>query len=75
MKMKRILLPVLALVLYLGVYEGKVALYRQGHKTPVQVFAVPVSVFPREDQLALDAGIPIENQKQLTRLLEAYLSP
>ncbi len=75
MKMNRILLPVLALILYLGVYEGKVALYRQGHKTPVQVYPVSADFFPKEDQQALQAGIPIENQRQLSRLLEAYLSP
>ena len=70
MKIFRIFLPVMAIMLYLG----NLALYRQGHNVPVQVYAVPVTLFPKEDQSALSAGIPIENQKQLSELLEAYLS-
>lgn len=74
MKFFRIFLPVMAIMLYLGIHNGNLALYRQGHKVPVQVYSVPVTVFPKEDQTALAAGIPIENQKQLSDLLEAYLS-
>lgn len=74
MKFSRIFLPVMAIMLYLGVHNGNLALYRHGHKVPVQVYSVPVNLFPKEDQAALTAGIPIESQKQLTELLEAYLS-
>ena len=74
MKFFRIFLPLVAIMLYLGVHDGNLALYRQGHEVPVQVYAVPISLFPKEDQAALTAGIPIESQKQLTELLEAYLS-
>ncbi len=74
MRFSRIFLPVMAIMLYLGVHDGNLALYRQGHTVPVQVYEVSVSLFPKEDQSALAAGIPIENQKQLTELLEAYLS-
>ena len=74
MKFSQIIIPVMAIMLYLGIHDGNLALYRQGHKIPVQVYSVPVTLFPKEDQDALAAGIPIENQKQLTALLEAYLS-
>lgn len=74
MRFFRIFLPVVAIMLYLGVHNGNLALYRQGHKVPVQVYSVPVSIFPKEDQTLLTAGIPIESQKQLNELLEAYLS-
>ena len=74
MKFFRIFLPLMAIVLYLGVHNGNLALYRQGHQVPVQVYSVPVALFPMEDQAALAAGIPIESQKQLAELLEAYLS-
>ena len=74
MKFFRIFLPVMSMILYLGVHNGNLALYRQGHKVPVQVYAVPVTLLPKEDQAALTAGIPIENEKQLSELLEAYLS-
>ncbi len=74
MKYIRMLIPILVLALYLGIYEGKVALFRQGHKVPVQVYEVSADSFPQKERAALQAGIPIEDRKQLAKLLEAYLS-
>ena len=70
----RMILPVLALSLYLGVHNGNLALFREGHAVPVQVYPRSVEAYPRKDQLALSAGIPITSKQQLAELLEAYLS-
>ena len=74
MGMLRKILPMMALLLYLGVHDGHLALFRQGHNVPVQVYATAVSSYPLKDQQALTAGIPIKNNKHLAQLLEAYLS-
>ena len=74
MKFFRMLLPVLVLSLYLGVHDGKLALFREGHSVPVQVYPNLISTYPLKDQNALKAGIPITSKRQLAELLEAYLS-
>ena len=74
MKFFRTLLPALALTLYLGSYNGNLALFRKGCETPVQVYPYPVCIYPSEDQKALKAGIPIKSNEELTALLETYLS-
>ena len=74
MKFFRIILPVLVLSLYLGVHNGNLALFREGHSVPIQVYQQPVSAYPKKDQNALNAGIPITSKRQLAELLEAYLS-
>ena len=74
MKFFRIILPILVLSLYLGVQGENLALFREGHLIPIQVYEKPVSAFPIKDQNALRAGIPITSKRQLAELLEAYLS-
>ena len=74
MGMLRKILPVMALLLYLGIHDGRLALFRQGHRVPVQVYATAISSYPLKDQQALAAGIPIKNNRHLAKLLEAYLS-
>ena len=74
MKIFRMLLPVLVLSLYLGVHNGNLALFRQGHTAPIQVYPHPISAYPIKEQNALKAGIPITSKRQLAELLEAYLS-
>ena len=74
MKFFRNILPILALTLYLGIFDGKIALFRKDYSVPVQVFPFPVSAFPLQDQAALETGIPIRDQEHLSELLEAYLS-
>ncbi len=74
MRFIRMLLPVLMLSLYLGVHNGNLALFREGHSTPVQIYSRPISAYPLKDQNALKAGIPITSTRQLAELLEAYLS-
>ncbi|MBQ3000467.1 MAG: hypothetical protein IJD63_01825 [Oscillospiraceae bacterium] len=74
MKKFRHILPILLLILYLGVYEGKVALLRGGHSVPVQIYSHDASLYPPEARQALEEGIPIRNQRHLDALLETYLS-
>ncbi|MBE6926435.1 MAG: hypothetical protein E7461_06285 [Ruminococcaceae bacterium] len=74
MKNLRNILLILLLILYLGVYDGKVALLRGGHRVPVQVYEHDASLYPPEAQRVLEDGIPIRNQRHLNELLEAYLS-
>ena len=74
MKFFKTLLPLLVFSLYLGISGGKLALFRKGHATPLQVYPYSVSAYPRAEQQALLAGIPIENAQQLASLLENFLS-
>ena len=74
MRFFRMVLPILVLSLYLGIHNGKLALFREGNTVPLQVYPSAVDTYPKKDQLALRAGIPITSRKQLTELLEAYLS-
>ena len=71
---KRHLFPLAMLYLLLGSWKGYVALYENGQQEPRQIFPCPVSSLPPDDQLALDQGIPIRNQRDLQQVLEDYLS-
>ena len=74
MKTLRNFLPILLFILYLGVYDGKVALMRGGHSIPVQIYDRDASLYPQDAQKALADGIPIRSQRQLEQLLESFLS-
>ena len=74
MKFLKRLLPFLVLSLYLGVYNGNLALMREGSDSPVQVYRYSVSMYPEADRQELERGIPIRNERHLAELLEAYLS-
>lgn len=58
----------------LGAKDGFVALWKDSQPEPVKVFPYQVSSLPREDQLRLEKGIPIESKEKLLALLEDYLS-
>lgn len=62
------------LTFLLGSHKGYIALWEVGIKYPLEVFPYRVTSLPPEDQKALTEGIPIENQHDLTVLLEDYLS-
>ena len=64
----------LALYLLLGSWKGYVALFDKGSREPRQIFPCPVDSLPEEDRAALEAGIPIRNQRDLQQALEDYLS-
>ena len=74
MKKKKILLNFLLFGFILGVYEGKVALWKDHQKDPIKVLPYQVSMLPEADQKALEKGIHIESLSQLHKMLEDYLS-
>ena len=74
MKKKKILLNFLLFGFILGVYEGKVALWKDQQKDPIKVLPYQVSMLPEADQQALEKGIKIDSLTQLHKMLEDYLS-
>lgn len=74
MKHFRILLPALLLAGYLGIYQGQLAVYRQGEILPSEVYPIDTYLYPPAEQRMLIDGIPFANEQELQRLLENYLS-
>ena len=64
----------LALYVILGSWKGYVALFEKGSEEPRQIFPCPVDSLPEKDRQALEAKIPIRNQRDLQQALEDYLS-
>ena len=71
---KRSICFLIALYLLLGSWKGYVALFENGMEEPRQIFPCPVDSLPAADQEALEARIPIRNQRDLQQVLEDYLS-
>ncbi|MBE6934296.1 MAG: hypothetical protein E7462_04505 [Ruminococcaceae bacterium] len=74
MKKQAILCNILLLGFLLGVYEGKIALWKDNQVKPMKVFPYQVSMLPEADQRALQKGIKINKLSQLYKLIEDYLS-
>lgn len=74
MQSKSIFSIVLLTGLLLGVYDGRIALWKEGERIPLQVFPYSVSTYPEQDRILLESGIPIESKRRLHSLLEDYLS-
>ena len=57
-------------------WHGKLALFAPGktgeEDQPVEVYEVYTHLLPESDVLSLQAGIPLESQEQLQRLLEDF---
>lgn len=64
----------LALYLVLGTWKGFIALFDGGKTEPRQIFPTAVSSLPEGDQLALEKGIIVRNDRALQELLDDYLS-
>ena len=58
----------------LGVSGGHVALWEGDDPTPVHIFPYSLSEFPVYAQKALKEGIPIDDPKELVKILKDYLS-
>lgn len=71
---KRLICFALLMGLFLGSYKGYLALWEDGADGPRQIFPCQVSTLPAADQLALEKGIRIRDQQELTRLIEDFLS-
>lgn len=74
MKLSHVLYCIFAFGFTLGVYQGKLALWKDEGKIPVEIFPFSVSALPEADQKLLEAGIPIDDIRQLTARLEDYFS-
>lgn len=58
----------------LSVYDGKVAAFKKGSSVPVYVSTRRIADLPEQDKLDLEQGIPAENRRRLTALIEEYCS-
>ncbi len=74
MKHAHILYYILLLNLFLGVHQGKLALWEEGSCVPKAVYPCPIHTLPQEDQSLLAQGIPIDSPEELTARLEDLLS-
>ena len=69
------LLPILcSLGLFLSSFRGYVALFEEDKEEPRQVFPYRTETLPLVDQVALNKGIPVLNEKALQHLLEDFTS-
>lgn len=74
MKKNHHIAALLALYLVLGTWKGFIALFDGGKPEPRQIFPTAVSSLPEHDQLALEKGIIVRNDRALQELLDDYLS-
>ena len=74
MKRRSIIMSILLFGFILGVYEGKVALWKDNQKKPMKVFPYQVSILPQADQQRLQQGIHVDSLNELYKLVEDYLS-
>ena len=65
---------VLACTMLLGSWNGQLALWEPGAAQPEQYYPIHISTLPPADQKALEAGICVNSQRELSSLLEDYLS-
>ena len=71
---KKHLACLLLLMGYLGLHNGYLALFENGSSEPSMILPYKAELYPKADRQALENGIPYENQQELTRLLEDFLS-
>ena len=71
---KQHLLPLLAVMYLLGNHRGYLALWKEDHSDPWQIYPVKVESLPESDQKALAQGIPARSEIELSSLLEDFLS-
>lgn len=74
MKRNKLITHLALLGLLLGIHNGYVALWKDGESKPVYISSCRAESLPKQDQIALEKGIPIQNRAQLEKLLEDYLS-
>ena len=58
----------------IGEWEGQLAVFEGDQTFPMQVYDVFVSALPEEQRRQVQAGIPVEDETQLSLLLEDYTS-
>lgn len=73
-KIFSILYCITALTFLLGIYKGKIALWKKGEAEPIKVFPYSASLLPKKDRAILEKGLEFESLEQLTKFAEDYLS-
>lgn len=53
-------------------YEGNIALFKEGQAEPENVLDYPVSQLPAEDRKLLEAGIHVDSLHEARAVLEDY---
>lgn len=74
MRKRKQISALLLLYLVLGTWKGYVALFDGGKPEPRQIFPTAVASLPELDQLTLENGIIVRNDRDLQALLDDYLS-
>ena len=74
MGFRSILSMLFAFYLILGSWKGYVALFEEDSREPRQIYPCRIVSLPEADQIALNEGIPVRNERDLNQLLEDYLS-
>ena len=74
MNKHRILASCLLLGFLLSIHKGRIALWKDGQESPCHVFPYPVAALPRDARQALEDGIPIDSEEDLSRFLESFCS-
>ena len=70
-----VLLPCsLMLTFFIGVHNGRLALWKDEDPTPCKVFPCPIILLPAKVQEQLKYGVRLETIEDVNRLLENFLS-
>lgn len=74
--MKRILSALCLFLLagYIGIYNGKIAIWMDSSEKPTKVLPYSAELLPKADQEALKKRIPFDDVQDLTELVQDYLS-
>ena len=71
---KLMTLCTLFMLIFLGTHNGYLALYQATQKEPSLIYPYLVTIYPKTDQQILQDGIIISDQRDLSSLLDDYLS-
>lgn len=74
MKRNQLFATLLLLGFLLGIHNGKVALWKDNEPQPCRIFPYSAALLPRDIRNALEAGIHIQSEADLDRLLESLCS-
>ena len=74
MKITSLLCSAVAFGFLLGIYEGRIALWKDENPEPIKVFPYHARMLPASDRRALEEGIRFNSAEDLVRLINDYLS-
>ena len=72
--LKKLLPVALMLTFFVGVHNGRLALWKNEDPTPCKVFPCPIILLPTKVQEQLKYGVRLETIEDVNRLLENFLS-